>query len=132
MNKNPNPQSEELVGPTKLVDLFHSSYDANVGSPPGDIDPRTLPPGKPGFLGNPFTEGTAEENLAAYRKYFLKRVLTDRCFKLAVLSLYGGRLGCICSLNQWCHAHVIVEWLHGQRKAYIQYFEPPIYPQRVH
>jgi len=109
---------------TQIVDLFRESYDVYVGCPRDGVDPRELAPGTPGFLGNPFVEGTPEENLNRYRNYFMDRVLNDRRFKLAVLSLYGRRLGCICSLSS-CHAQVIVQWLHSQRRVYEQYFELP-------
>lgn len=109
---------------TRLVNLFASSYDAYVGSPSDGTDPRQVPPGAPGFLGNPFEDGTSEDNLIRFRHYFLDRVSHDRRFRLAVLSLYGRRLGCTCEQpDENCHGTVIVEWLENHHREYRQQFE---------
>lgn len=66
--------------------------------------------GRPSLWGNPFKSGTREQNIAAFRRYFLSRVVTDPAFRTATLVLKGKTLGCYCSPLP-CHADVIAEWL---------------------
>jgi hypothetical protein len=68
--------------------------------------------GRPSIFGNPYVigrDGTRDEVIAAYKKYFLFRVRNDAEFREAVETLRGKVLGCYCS-PQKCHADVIVEW----------------------
>lgn len=109
---------------TQVVNIYTHQFDAFIGEPHDERDPRTLRVGEHGFLGNPFRDGSPEENLARYEAYFLERVRTDRRFRLAVLSLYGKRLGCYCE-GDACHGEIIAEWLEGQRDSYQVWFEAP-------
>lgn len=108
--------------PTKLVNLFSSSFDHYIDSHP-DYDPRDVKPGGYGFLGNPFTQGTHQENLDAYKDYFLKRVTTDRLFYRSVVALYGKKLGCLGDPSL-SHGQIILKWLHNQKVAYEKVFGP--------
>jgi hypothetical protein len=96
--------------PSEIVNVFREAYDVYVGSPSDGKDPREVPPGGYGFLGNPFTEGDQEEQIELFRDYFLKRIEEDRQFRLAVQAIRGRRLGCFCSPST-CHAQVIVSYL---------------------
>ena len=70
--------------------------------------------GRPTIYGNPFKigpDGTREEVIAKYRKYFYDRLETDPKFKEAVEKLRGAKsLTCWCAPLA-CHADVIAEYL---------------------
>lgn len=120
------PRKSPSARPTKLVNLFSSSFDVYIDSPFSEddsVDPRDLRPGEYGFLGNPFKSGTVNENLEKYEEYFLERVKTDRYFYRAVLSLYGKRLGCLGDPSV-SHGKTILKWLHYQRANYEKVFGP--------
>jgi hypothetical protein len=103
-----------------VVNLFRNPYDVYIGSPRDGRDPREIQPGAPGFLGNPFTTGTPEENLEDFRRYFRRRLQSDRQFRLAVAAIRGRRLGCVCLEDEpHCHGHVISDWLEGRRSLTI-------------
>lgn len=53
---------------------------------------------------------TREEAIILYKRYFLRRIDSDRAFRRSVLKLRGKVLGCYCSPAP-CHGDVIVEWL---------------------
>lgn len=106
---------------TKVVHIYGAPFHAYIGSPHDEGDPRELRVGEYGFLGNPFTDGTPEENLARFEAYFRERVRSDRRFRLAVLSLYGRNLGCICD-GESCHGEVIADWLEEQRSQHRAWF----------
>lgn len=109
--------SRSLSNP--IVNLYREGYDVYVGSPRDGRDPRDVPPGGYGFLGNPFADSSdPDAAIERYRDYFLDRVSGDRRFRLAVLAIRSKRLGCFCEEGEHCHAEVIAEWLEGQRKAH--------------
>lgn len=69
--------------------------------------------GRPSPFGNPYVigrDGTRDEVIAAFEKYFLFRVRNDPEFKAKVESLRGKTLGCYCKPLA-CHGDVIVRWL---------------------
>ncbi len=111
--KNETPE----IGNTRIVDMFGSAYDVYIGGPHDGSDPRLLAPGQLGFLGNPFTSGSLEDRLSCFEAYFDERTSSDRRFLLAVLSLYGKRLGCMCE-DERCHGELIVAWLNRHRAMY--------------
>lgn len=111
---------------TRVVNLFAHPYQSYVGKRSDGSDPREVRVGDPGFLGNPFEDGTGEDNYLRFKHYFLERVDNDRRFRLAVLSLYGRNLGCVCEQPcENCHANVIVEWIDAHYKEYVEQFGAP-------
>lgn len=64
-------------------------------------------------FGNPNKNGTREENIAAFRVYFSRRVRTDSDFRNLVLSLRGAVLICSCKPLA-CHGDIIAEWVDSQ------------------
>jgi hypothetical protein len=77
---------------TQVVHFKRELYDVYIG--------------RPGKWGNPFWQGTREENVAAYREYILGRpeLLAD------LGELRGKTLGCWCAPKA-CHGDVLVELL---------------------
>jgi hypothetical protein len=66
------------------------------------------------MFGNPYKigrDGSREEVIEKYRRYFEKRLHNGR-FKKAVEDLRGQTLGCFCRPES-CHGDVIVEYLDG-------------------
>ena len=113
---------------TRLVDIFTSPYEAYIGGPHDGSDPRELEPGQLGFLGNPFTPGSLEDRLARFEDYFKQRMADDQRFRLAVLSLYGRRLGCFCE-DERCHGEIIADWLEAHYPLYQRWYgSAPIKP----
>jgi len=73
--------------------------------------------GRPSIFGNPYTigpDGTREEVIDKFKKYFYNKIETDKHFKNQVLELKGHRLGCYC-YPKACHGDVIIEWLENER-----------------
>ena len=69
--------------------------------------------GRGSIYGNPYKigkDGTREEVVEKYKKYFYKRMLTDKEFRDKVHSLKGKILGCYCAPDL-CHGNVILEYL---------------------
>jgi hypothetical protein len=78
--------------------------------------------GRPGPFGNPFVigkNGTRQEVIFAYSRYFSLRVETDEAFKAKAVTLRGRILGCHCKPLP-CHGDVIVEWLESEEKDTIK------------
>lgn len=94
---------------TRVVNLFRERHHVYIGNPV-EGDPRDVPPGGLGFLGNPFTEGSKDEQIELFRVYFHERIAGDPFFRRAVLAIRGKQLGCFCS-PRGCHGEVIAEWL---------------------
>lgn len=66
-----------------------------------------------GYYGNPYRiryDGTREECLTKYKKYFYNRVRTDQEFKKRILELRGKRLGCFCAPRP-CHGDIIAAYV---------------------
>ena len=94
---------------TTVVNKRLKSYDVYIGRSPG---PR-------GVFGNPYVigrDGTREEVLEKFRKYFLHRVDVDDDFRVQVLALRGKTLGCFCK-PEACHGDVIAQWVDGQPES---------------
>ena len=75
--------------------------------------------GRPSIFGNPYKDGTREENVAKYKPYFNKRYAEDEAFKAAVHALaahaLAGELILICWCDPLpCHGHII--------RNFIQYY----------
>lgn len=94
---------------TTLINLhnyIHKESDFAKGSDFVLIDRR-------GIFGSPFkisSKCTRKKSVALYRKYFGKRINTDRYFRKAVEKLRGRKLACWCTPLA-CHGDVIIEWL---------------------
>ena len=80
--------------------------------------------GRPSPLGNPFTEGTREENIEGYRAHFKAALEADPSlfisFRFALEAMLASyrqvgavRLWCWCAPLA-CHGDVIKEWLEDQ------------------
>lgn len=93
---------------TTVVNIKRETYDVFIG--------------RPSIFGNPYIidrDGTREEVIELYRKYFLVRVARDEQFRGRVLILKGKRLGCYCEPLP-CHGDVIVEYLEGGNAEGVQ------------
>ena len=87
---------------TKVVNLRIEPYDVYIGR---------AGKGQDGTFGNPFNEGTREENVEAFKHHFHERIRTDPEFKRQVRQLKGKVLGCFCKPKKDCHGDVIVDYL---------------------
>jgi len=66
-------------------------------------------------FGNPFKiykDGTRDEIIEKFKKYFYNRLEKDKEFKKHVLELKGLRLGCFCAPRR-CHSDVIAAYLNS-------------------
>ncbi len=71
--------------------------------------------GRPTIFGNPFqmgVDGTRDEVVEKYRKYFEERIQTDDDFLQSVVTLKDRKLGCFCKPKS-CHGDVICEFLNS-------------------
>lgn len=84
-------------------------FDEYGGRPTNGIDPRTLKVGEFGWLGNPFKDGTREQNIQKFKSYFWKRINEDDNFRLSVLRLRDKKVACFCHPKP-CHLDVIHQW----------------------
>lgn len=79
--------------------------------------PRSVYIGRGSIFGNPFKEGTRDENCDAYQEYFDKRVKEDEAFKEALRQLWRRgkqkgelKLACFCAPKR-CHGDTIKAFL---------------------
>ncbi len=86
---------------TRVVNLNKEPYDVYIGR---------AGKGKSGLFGNPYRQGSREQIIELFRKYFYKRLKEDREFAMRVRRLKGKRLGCFCPPKS-CHGDVYVEYL---------------------
>src|SRR5512134_2394141 len=96
-----------------VVNLRKEKYDVYGGRPKGVADCSLLKPGEHGWLGNPFVvglDGSRDQCIARFKRYFWKRVNQDTEFRAAVKALAGKRVGCFCK-PQSCHLDVVKAWL---------------------
>lgn len=64
-------------------------------------------------FGNPFIigkDGTREEVIEKYEKYFYEKIVEDDHFLQQVISLYSKRIGCYCAPLA-CHGDIIKQYL---------------------
>jgi hypothetical protein len=97
----------------KIVNLHKTKdYDVYGGRPRKGIDPRDVPVGTYGWLGNPFPieNGVSGSALTKYEEYFYNRILDDEEFRESILSLRDKRVACFCSPKP-CHLNIIKNWL---------------------
>ena len=76
----------------KVINLYKEKYDVYIGRARG---PR-------GKWGNPFYEGTRDENIAKYEHYLLDspKLMAD------LPELFNKRLGCFCKPKA-CHGDIL-------------------------
>lgn len=86
---------------TTVVNIYKEKYDVYCGRPGK---------GQDGYFGNPYREGTREENIQRFIEYFYDRLEKDLVYKEKVMELKGKRLGCFCS-PKLCHCHVMADWI---------------------
>lgn len=90
-------------------------FDVYGGRPRGGGDPRKVPVGQPGWLGNPYVvddpEGTTREDvLRQFKRYFWQRLNSDPLYRRAVLALNDKTVACFCTPKR-CHLDVINDFL---------------------
>ena len=85
-----------------VVNLYKESYDIYIGR---------AGRGKDGKWGNPFTDGTKEQNIAKYEHYLL-----DSPELMADLpELLNKRLGCFCK-PEACHGDILKRYAELEEK----------------
>lgn len=100
----------ELLTSSEKFGKMQKTTVANIYTEPFDVYCGRAGHGKDGTFGNPFFEGTREENISAFKKYFFERMENDPEFKRRVMELKGKRLGCFCKPKN-CHVDIIAEYL---------------------
>ena len=68
---------------------------------------------RPSIYGNPYVigrDGTREEVIEKFRRYFYERIKRDEAFLIAVIKLRDQRIGCCCAPDP-CHGDIYVEFL---------------------
>ena len=88
----------------KVVNLYKEPYDVYIGR---------AGKGQDGKWGNPFFEGTKEENIAKYEMYLLTNPKGRKLMK-DLPELLGKRLGCFCK-PEACHGDILKK--HAEKEA---------------
>ena len=83
----------------KVVNIKKEEYDVYIG--------RGSPFGNPYRIG---VDGTRDEVIEKYKKYFYSRLECDIVFKCMVQELRNKVLGCHCKLKN-CHCDIIKEYV---------------------
>ncbi len=99
--------------PTTVVNIYKEECDTYIGR--GGK-------GQSGYFGNPFRNGTREENVAKFRVYFYQQIKEDPEYKARIHRLQGQSLGCFCKPKNACHGDIIAEYLNDL---------PHIYPVKL-
>lgn len=86
---------------TQRVNFYTDTYDVYIGRPGK---------GMLGKFGNPFKDGTKEENIARFRELFYRRISIDPSYKIQIEALRDKRLACFCPRGTPCHGDVYVEY----------------------
>lgn len=89
---------------TIVVNIYKEEFDVYIGRSGHGYD---------GYFGNPFSQGSREDNIKLFKKYFHERIKTDPEFRKKVLQLKGKRLGCFCHPKP-CHGDIIAQYLNSQ------------------
>lgn len=105
LKKRNMPESSKEIKTTVVNILKHpKDFDVYIGRAGLGFD---------GFFGNKYRvpyDGSREECVEKFRKYFNKRIESDPEFRKRVLELKGKRLGCFCN-PKICHGDVYVNYL---------------------
>lgn len=84
---------------TKVVNVHKEPYDVSIM--------------RPSIYGNPYvigSDGTREEVIEKFKKYFEQRIHDDLIYLQAVMELAGKKIGCCCAPLP-CHGDVYVEFI---------------------
>lgn len=104
---DPRPQAPDSTKPkTVVVNVWHEPFDVYIGRTGFGFE---------GKFGNPYKiwkDGTRDEIVEKFRRYFYKRISIDPQYHQAILELKGKRLGCFCPPRR-CHGDIIVGYLEG-------------------
>tara|TARA_Y100001951_G_scaffold20673_1_gene15649 strand:- start:215 stop:529 length:315 start_codon:yes stop_codon:yes gene_type:complete len=92
-----------------VVNLHKELYDVYIGRAGRGYD---------GKWGNPFRDGTREENIAMYEKHLLKSPELMQ----ALPELLNKRLGCFCKPKA-CHGDVLKKYAELAEKEWLQKLE---------
>lgn len=106
---DPGPRYNSNI--TRVVNIRKEECDVYIGRGPGGthmLSPAIMI-GSRGWLGNPWSDGTREENIEKFEETFLERV-KDPEFREAVLALHLKKLGCWCAPKP-CHGNIIARWI---------------------
>jgi hypothetical protein len=74
--------------------------------------------GQDGYFGNPYIlgkDGSREEIMEKYRKYFFQRMCEDTHFRIKIENLENKILGCFCK-PEACHGDIIKDYLDNKEK----------------
>jgi len=93
-----------------IVVNIRDEHDVYGGRPRRGKAPEEIKPGEHGWLGNPFSKGTREQNIQNFRSYFWERINTDARFREEVVGLMNKRVACFCHPNA-CHLDQVKAWL---------------------
>lgn len=88
---------------TTVVNIHKEEYDVYIGRSGKSMN---------GYFGNPYGDGTREENINRFKEYFYWRLENDPEYKQKILELKGKKLGCFC-VPKSCHGHVIADYLNN-------------------
>lgn len=91
---------------TEVVNIRKEPYDVYIGR---------AGHGQEGQFGNPYKDGTREENIKNYKIYFYNKIKNDIFFRNSILALRGKKLGCFCK-EKACHGDIIADYLNSLPK----------------
>lgn len=89
---------------TRVVNIHTDDFDFYIGRAGRGYD---------GYFGNPFADGSREQNIERFKTYFMERVQHEQDFRERALAMRECRLGCFCA-PQPCHGHIIAAWIDAQ------------------
>lgn len=108
-------ESGEESGVAQLVDISEE-YDVYIGRASDFGHIMNTPPGKRGWLGNPFPvdDFSREKAVALYEKMLRKKLENHGEFRQKFDELIGKKLGKRCEDNELCHGDIIIKILEEQ------------------
>ncbi|QPB12370.1 hypothetical protein [Providencia phage PSTCR6] len=78
----------------RVVNKYNSDFDINIQ--------------RGTMWGNPFKDGTREENIARFKEYFYQKLRNKEIKREHLEVLRGSRLGCTCKPKA-CHGDIIAD-----------------------
>lgn len=76
----------------RVINKYNSDFDVNIQ--------------RGTMWGNPFKDGTREENIAKFKEYFINKIRVGEIKREHLETLRGMRLGCTCKPKS-CHGDII-------------------------